>query len=236
MLTTRFQEMMEQALRADAHSGVKQDEFMLRASQAHIFVFKPVGADSPIRLDETVPDDGIILDLPFPTCYFEMENAMLTVGEDQPVDIISMLVHEVSPKQYEYYLYSRIGFMTKVVKMESDLNGLIVESLLKRLKTDAIGDVRTSERIKYRSGGKKFIKKINHLIYVTPKRQMREAERQHHAIVWDHSWEVRGHWRKLMEGRTGHDRSGNEISGFTWVRPYVKGEGELIHKVRKVKQ
>lgn len=50
-------------------------------------------------------------------------------------------------------------------------------------------------------------------------------------IKYNHSWEVRGHWRRCAN--IGRDRSGHyRVNGYTWVKPHVKGDGELIKKRR----
>lgn len=50
------------------------------------------------------------------------------------------------------------------------------------------------------------------------------------------AYEVMGHWRKLIdESWIGHDRDGNKIKNFTWVKPHVRGSGELKVKSRVIK-
>lgn len=53
------------------------------------------------------------------------------------------------------------------------------------------------------------------------------------GVDWKHSWEVIGHWRKCSS--VGKDRQGayNQF-GRTWVNPCVKGQGDLIKKIRVV--
>ena len=55
-------------------------------------------------------------------------------------------------------------------------------------------------------------------------------------LEFNHSFKVRGHWRRISEKSYGKDRQGNyNILGYTWVTEYVKGEGELIKKLRVIK-
>lgn len=55
-------------------------------------------------------------------------------------------------------------------------------------------------------------------------------------IEWQYSFQVMGHWRKLGEGKTGKDRSDEYVvNGYTWVRDYVKGEGDLNNSIRITK-
>jgi hypothetical protein len=54
-------------------------------------------------------------------------------------------------------------------------------------------------------------------------------------VDWKHTWEVMGHWRKTAF--VGKDRDGNYwVKGRTWVKPCVKGNGDLIVKTRLMKK
>jgi hypothetical protein len=55
------------------------------------------------------------------------------------------------------------------------------------------------------------------------------------SVDWQHRWHVKGHWRRVKG--IGHDADGNEVNGFTWVSPCIKGPEDkpLINKVRLVK-
>lgn len=47
----------------------------------------------------------------------------------------------------------------------------------------------------------------------------------------EHATQVLGHWRKLSERQqTGHDREGNEIKDFTWIKSYIRGKGDIVYK------
>ena len=55
-------------------------------------------------------------------------------------------------------------------------------------------------------------------------------------LEFNHSFKVRGHYRKISDKTYGKDRNGNyNILGYTWVTEYVKGEGELVKKLRVIK-
>ena len=55
-------------------------------------------------------------------------------------------------------------------------------------------------------------------------------------LEFNHSFKVRGHWRRISDKTYGKDRNGNyNILGYTWVTEYVKGEGELVKKLRVIK-
>lgn len=55
-------------------------------------------------------------------------------------------------------------------------------------------------------------------------------------LEYTHAFRVRGHWRRVPNNGIGKDRDGNyHIQGYTWVIDYIKGQGELVDKVRIVK-
>lgn len=57
------------------------------------------------------------------------------------------------------------------------------------------------------------------------------------SIEYSHAFTVRGHWRTLESTESiGKDRTGNRnVKGYTWVNEYVKGDGELVKKIREIK-
>lgn len=56
------------------------------------------------------------------------------------------------------------------------------------------------------------------------------------SIAFDHSFKVRGHWRTIDSKTYGKDRQGiYQIVGYTWVKEHVRGEGDLVRKLRVVK-
>ncbi len=77
--------------------------------------------------------------------------------------------------------------------------------------------------------------KIIPITYISTKKTLAESKKLHPQVVdWKHSWEVLGHWRTVK--CIGKDRDGNYgVFGKTWVNPCIKGDGELIKKLRIVK-
>jgi len=53
----------------------------------------------------------------------------------------------------------------------------------------------------------------------------------------EYSFRVRGHWRALHNSESiGVNRDNKRIvKGYTWIREYIKGDGELVKRVRLVK-
>ena len=53
---------------------------------------------------------------------------------------------------------------------------------------------------------------------------------------FDHSFKVIGHYRRINENSLGKTRNGDRtLKGVTWVKEHVRGEGDLIKKIRIVK-
>lgn len=51
-----------------------------------------------------------------------------------------------------------------------------------------------------------------------------------------YAFRVRGHWRTINSNSLGKDRNGEyKVKGHTWVIDYIKGQGEVIHKLRVIK-
>jgi len=83
-------------------------------------------------------------------------------------------------------------------------------------------------------------KKIKHLIkdhvYLVAKKEHQKSFSKNRIVNWSHKFEVRGHWRYYKrEGFVGYDQIGNREPGRTWVKPSVRGSGELIKKTRIMK-
>ncbi len=80
--------------------------------------------------------------------------------------------------------------------------------------------------------GQKIIKPVT---FLSTNKNINIYEREiGHPVKWTHCWEVMGHWR--LTKSIGKDRDGkyNEI-GRTWVNPSIKGDGELIKKIRFIR-
>lgn len=79
--------------------------------------------------------------------------------------------------------------------------------------------------------------KIKHLILISPKKVITDFKNigNNRPMIWKHSWEVMGHWRKVANiGK--NKQSQYIIMGKTWINPSIKGKGPLIKKTRIVKK
>ena len=84
--------------------------------------------------------------------------------------------------------------------------------------------------------------KVNKPIYYILDKQEEQVKREYHrikpigSITFDHSFKVRGHWRRIDTHTLGKNRNNEYVCrGVTWVKEHVRGEGELMKKVRVVK-
>ena len=92
----------------------------------------------------------------------------------------------------------------------------------------------------FKDKSKKTIKVTNRPIYyVLGKKDYEKKNYDIKAIgklEYSHAFKVRGHWRRIDEKSIGKDRNGDyKIEGFTWVTDYIKGDGELVNRVRIVR-
>ena len=92
----------------------------------------------------------------------------------------------------------------------------------------------------FKDKSKKTIKVTNRPIYyVLDKKDYEKKNYEIKAIgklEYSHAFKVRGHWRRIDEKSIGKDRNGDyKVEGFTWVTDYIKGDGELVNRVRIVR-
>ena len=86
------------------------------------------------------------------------------------------------------------------------------------------------------------IRVSNRPIYYILSSNEKESRKQEKTIrpighlEYTHSFKVRGHWRRINQHSIGKNRNGEyKVYGFTFVKEYVKGEGELEKRVRVLK-
>lgn len=117
----------------------------------------------------------------------------------------------------------------------------LVHNMLSRLRDrkNRIGLVNEPGRAKYKDndGFKRFYKPKG-VIYCGPRKDLtnRGNTKSGSPIQWKHSWSVAAHWRRLSNPESlGMDRYGERtVKGYTWVGHYIKGDGDVVGKIRKV--
>ena len=142
-------------------------------------------------------------------------------------------------------LKNTFGYRDAQVLINSSMQMLahvfeILDSLSKYALVVDKNEKAKPEYYAFRDKSKKTIKVTNRPIYYILNKK--DVEKKTYNIQplgkleYSHAFKVRGHWRKIDEKSIGKDRNGDyKIEGFTWVTDYVKGEGELVNRVRIVK-
>ena len=187
------------------------------------FIFLP---NDVSEIDET--DEP--LDLPYPTCFFEMLGKPINVTDTKDgfnAKCVGIWINELSPKNYEVLSLFLTGRDHVIVFDDTEEYQLFllgaIRSLLKRMSKEEVGFNNPRKFVKAKIGSEKINHRINKIVYVCPKRMV-DAARNHSSreIDWSHQWSVRGHWRQIL-GKIGRDRDENPCVGYTWVRPHVRG-------------
>lgn len=85
------------------------------------------------------------------------------------------------------------------------------------------------------------IKVVKPIYYVMDKKEETEKRNYNRIkplghLAFDHSFKVRGHWRKINPHTYGKNRQGEYVvTGITWVKEHIRGEGDLVKKIRVLK-
>ena len=112
-------------------------------------------------------------------------------------------------------------------------------------KHKVYSETKANEKTEYfRRKGKPTLKVNNRPLYYVLEPKDTESEKKvvHRAsntcrIELNHSFKVRGHWRKIDPQSYGKNRNGEYVViGHTWVRDHVKGTGEMVKKLRVIKK
>lgn len=139
--------------------------------------------------------------------------------------------------------YSKMKTLTIEIIEHSLIEAIIrVQKTFEKLSKHEIivdkNEKMKPEYYRFNDKRKKTIKVTNRPIYYVLEKNDYENRNYHIRPLGktehSHAFKVRGHWRKI-DG-VGKDRNGNyRIEGFTWVVDYVKGQGELVNRVRIVR-
>ena len=106
-----------------------------------------------------------------------------------------------------------------------------------------VDHLKKSEYYTFKDKSKRTIKVENRPIYYVMDKHVYENKSYNinpvTKLEYSFSFKVRGHWRHLKNSNTcGKDRNGvrrEELKGRTWVKDFIKGEGDLVQRVRIVK-
>lgn len=195
------------------------------------------------------------LDVPFNFCSWESDNQGLVSFIPESTVVVSHMVCllslELAPKDVRLYglwvdvnpdygisehLREEEGFDSPGARGERKC----LSRMLDFLETAPLGHSKNNEMFRFRSGGGKTAFKIKEVIHIGKTNKPNDFGG--YGISWNlsHRTDVRGHWRTLPgDGRLGKDRAGEYvIPGFTWIRPYIKGDESLpyVKKVRHIRE
>lgn len=210
-----------------------RDHMLEEKPDPHVILISGMSGDM-----EWKPEDApLLLNIPFATCVFEsIDKPLFDVpsNEHGPLPIYSFIVTEING-QYGFAGLSDRNNICQAVDPNSESYKLFmtIAHLICgyiNSKNNKAGQSKTNIRFKHKKTG---IVKIKKLVHIGPK----TASESHQVfdVDWSHRWEVRGHWRKLEDGKLGKDRAGKYcIAGATWVSEHVKGPDDmpLVSKTR----
>ena len=202
-----------------------------------------------IPLNSRPSFEYLLVDVPFTIklgekviCSFNLDVIQKTVDEireifqsyrDQFTNYIKYSPDELDEKFTDEYRvhgqYWLNGVSSSVFKVQDIFNNLNKHTIL----TDYS---KTIEHYHFKTKPTKKV--INRPIYYVLDKEKYQKKNYNISPItkleYSHAFKVIGHWRKI--NGIGKDRKGNyHIDGFTWVNEYIKGEGELIKRIRVVK-
>jgi hypothetical protein len=120
---------------------------------------------------------------------------------------------------------------------------LVTNSLDTLNKKEILVDsAKGSEYYTFKDKSKRTIKVESRKIYYVVNKN--DYKRKHYSInpighlEYSHTFRVRGHWRRINPETSGKDRNGvyrEELKGHTWVKDFIKGDGEFVKKIQVVR-
>lgn len=218
--------------------------------ESEIFIFHRSKESEDYLIKET---DGDLLAMPFPIVHIEaidekghlVSLAEITTTIGTPFLIIySLLAVEEAPGEYKFLALLRDEKKTEPIlqlidKTSSDFGFIknIFRLMLNSFndKESAIGIEKIQKFVKVGAGKNNKSHRIKRIIHITPRvnEVITPPVQPGRKIEWSHAFSVRGHWCRIQT--IGKNREGKYIvSGFTFVREHVRGEGELVKKIRIV--
>lgn len=147
-----------------------------------------------------------------------------------PID--EAVLDKSSSKEFNSMIIHYFRTIFTCLKVVSDLSNKAV-----------VSDTPTTTQYEYyrRKHAEAIKKPVKPIYYVLAKKEETVKHKYNNIraigkLEFNHSFKVRGHWRRISEKSYGKDRNGEyNILGHTWVTEYVKGEGELVKKLRVIK-
>ena len=134
-------------------------------------------------------------------------------------------------------------YMDELIRNCLSLACITLKTLNSLSKKAVVSDIHETSKVEYfRRKHAPTIKVPARPIYYVLGEKNEDIKKKYSCIQsrgkleYTSSFHVRGHWRTINEKSLGKDRNGNYgVHGYTWVTDYIKGEGELIKRLRVVK-
>ena len=160
------------------------------------------------------------------------------------VDIGKIIVSLDSLTKYVQFLARGVEDMSKIMSYIHTyaLRNLhvAIDNLNNLPKHTVVAD-KTTKQEYYRRKGLPTLKVYKPIYYVMNKKETENSRtfkliKPLGKLEYTYSFKVRGHWRKINPDTYGKNRNGEYVvKGHTFVKDYVKGEGELVKRVRVLK-
>ena len=207
---------------------IRTDLNQLKLARPFVFSYEEAGQIGHAFGKDDIPA------LPFELCSIELEgDGMIYCAGLGKGDfwIASFIIKEIAPGKYHFYMLGSLDGIKLDVVCFTD-SGILYDNLIRithnfiaRLATEQTGICKCNEKVKLKKS-KTSLKnnyKIKEYLYVTRNVNNTKTSGNGHPINFTHSFEVRGHWRKIKG--TGVNRSGDRtVENATWIRAYIKGD------------
>lgn len=208
------------------------------------FVFRMTPEAHEKEIPKIAQSEGLAPDLPFKNVLILNEDRDLFAMQNPEtggiLSVMGVVLSEVVPGKIAVFAIAITGdqvfhnyfpIMDESRIMKSFLS--IAKIKLESIPKGQFGRKKIHERFPIKKNKKKEFIRIREVIYIRDKSESDKEESGLTGIEWSHSFYVMGHWRKIQG--MGKNRDGERVvSGRTWVTDHVKGEGELINKIRVV--
>jgi hypothetical protein len=199
---------------------------------------------NPYKRTPIVIDDNVVLASPFKQFSFELETDMVTLPAEAKLPHLGCAVfccNEVSPGSYAFKILVEDSTTGERVAVDVEENHALYKYALATTSI-FIGLIHARgtkiAEFKANRGGSGSTRNLPRtVIYIAKREYEKQTSSSGHKLHWKTSWAVMGHWRRLANPQSiGVDRVGQRsVKGYTWIADYVKGDGPMSKKTRKLR-
>lgn len=209
------------------------------------YCYAKVGDDSSIVIGEQSNNPNVYnISVIFNIETFNVAIPFIYVNEQDFLYIKTKDFENYLSIMKEHYTINKDDENTMLCDLFTYLNNFGLSTFNTLQEHHIITDIPEHEKPEYyafKDKSKATIKVTNRPIYyVLDKKEDVEIQKKkiksRGKLEFTHAFKVRGHWRKIDDKSIGKDRSGDyNVQGYTWVIDHIRGEGELVKRVRIVK-